>query len=73
MRSRPRQRSPLEGKGDRSAVDEVPTQAPDFVVPLSTSCDSDLTANPIDALRAARVEARCPPEAAVRAFNDAEG
>ena len=63
--------SPLffSGKGDRSAVDEVPTQAPDIVVSLSDALDSDFTANLIDALRAARVNAYCPPEAAVRAFN----
>ena len=64
---------PLEGKGDRSAVDEVPTQAPDFVVSLSVTSDSDLTANLILALRAARVNARCPSEAVVRAFIGAEG
>ena len=73
MRSRPRQRSPLEGKGDRFAVDEVPTQTPDFVVSLSVSSDSDLTANLSPALRAARVIAQCPSEAAVRAGNGVEG
>ena len=56
-----------------TAVDEVPTQAPDFGLSLSVASDSDLTANLIDALRAARVEAQCPSEAAVRAFNGAEG
>ena len=60
---------PLEGKGDRPAVDEVPTQAPDFVVSLSIALDSDLTANLSPALRAARVEAVCPSEAHVRALN----
>ena len=48
-------------------MDEVPTQAPDFVLSLSIASDSALTAKLIDALRAARVEARCPSEAAVRA------
>ena len=50
-------------------MDEVPTWAPAFVLPLSITCDSDLTANLIGALRAARVNARCPSEAAVRALN----
>ena len=36
---------------------------------LSIASDSDLTANLIDALRAARVNAVCPSEAAVRALN----
>ena len=54
-------------------VDEVPTQAPDFGLSLSVSSDSDLTANLIDALRAARVKTQCPSEAAVRAVNGAEG
>ena len=31
-------------------MDEVPTQAPDFIVSLSIALDSDLTANLIDAL-----------------------
>ena len=52
-------------------MDEVPTQAPDIVVSLSDASDSDLTANLIDALRAARVEVCCPSEAAVRAENGA--
>ena len=47
----------------------MPTQAPDFVVSLSIALDSDLTANLSPALRAARVKARCPSEAAVRALN----
>ena len=59
--------SPIEGKGDRSAVDEVPTRAPDFILSLSGTSESDLTANLIDALRAARVNIRCPSKAAVRA------
>ena len=50
-------------------MDEVPTQAPDFVVSLSIALDSELTANLIDALRAARVNAVCPSKAAVRALN----
>ena len=50
-------------------MDEVPTQAPDFVLSLSVASDSDLTANLSLALRAARVVARCPSEAAVRALN----
>ena len=54
-------------------MDEVPTRAPDFVFSLSITSDSDLTANLIDALRAARVKAQCPSEAAVRAGNGAEG
>ena len=54
-------------------MDEVPTQAPDLVVFLSTALESDLTANLIDALRAARVDAACPSEAAVRAVIGAEG
>ena len=36
---------------------------------LSIALDSDLTANLSPALRAARVEARCPSEACVRALN----
>ena len=54
-------------------MDEVPTQAPDFVLSLSIALDSDLTANLIDALRAARVKVRCPSEACVRAGNCVEG
>ena len=54
-------------------MDEVPTQAQDFVVSLSEAFDSDLTANLSLALRAARVEIRCTSEAAVRAFIGAEG
>ena len=54
-------------------MDEVPTQAPDFAVSLSVTSNSDLTANLILALRAARGYACCPSEAAVRAFIDAEG
>ena len=54
-------------------MDEVPTQAPVFVVSLSDAPDSELTANLSPALRAARVNARCPPEACVRAGNGAEG
>ena len=50
-------------------MDEVPTQAPDIVVSLSIASDSGLTANLSPALRAARVEAQCPSEAAVRALN----
>ena len=51
----------------------MPTQAPDFIVSLSNAFDSDLTANLSLALRAARVYAYCPSEAAVRALNGAEG
>ena len=54
-------------------MDEVPTQAPDFIVSLSIAPDSDLTANLSLALRAARVYAYCPSEAAVRAGNCVEG
>ena len=50
-------------------MDEVPTRAPDFVVSLSIALESDITANLNPALRAARVNARCPSEAAVRALN----
>ena len=64
---------PLVGEGGPLAVDEVPTRTPDFIVSLSNAYDSDLTANLSPALRAARVNARCPSEAAVRAFNGAEG
>ena len=63
----------MRGRGTAPAVDEVPTQAPDFVVSLSIAFDSGITANLIDALRAARVNAYCPSKAAVRAFNGAEG
>ena len=42
-------------------------------VSLSEAIDSDLTANLSPALRAARVEAVCPPEAAVRAGKGVEG
>ena len=61
--------APMRGRGTALAVDEVPTRAPAFVLPLSITCDSDLTANLIGALRAARVNACCPSEAAVRALN----
>ena len=44
-----------------------------LLISLSVASDSDLTANLIDALRAARVEALCPSEAAVRAVSSAEG
>ena len=54
-------------------MDEVPTQAPDFIVSLSIAPDSDLTANLSLALRAARVNAACPSEAAVRAVNTEGG
>ena len=54
-------------------MDEVPTRAPDFVASLSNALKSDLTANLSPALRAARVVAYCPPKAAVRAVNCAEG
>ena len=57
----------MRGRGTAAAVDEVPTQAPDFGLSLSVASDSDLTANLIDALRAARVKTQCPSEAAVRA------
>ena len=40
---------------------------------LSIASNSDLTANLILALRAARVNIRCPSKAAVRAFIGAEG
>ena len=63
----------MRGRGTALAVDEVPTQAPDFVLSLSYAPDSDLTANLSPALRAARVYAYCPSKAAVRAFNGAEG
>ena len=59
----------FRGRGTALAVDEVPTRAPAFVLPLSITCDSDLTANLIGALRAARENACCPSEAAVRALN----
>ena len=65
--------SPMRGRGTALAVDEVPTRAPDFVVSLSIASKSDLTANLSPALRAARVNAQCPSEAAVRAGNCAEG
>ncbi len=39
---------------------------------MSNAPDNDLTANPSPALRAARVKACCPSEAAVRALNGAE-
>ena len=43
------------------------------MISLPISSDSDFTANLIDALRAARVNAYCPSEAAVRAVIGAEG
>ena len=54
-------------------MDEVPTQAPDFIVSLSIAFDSRITAKLSLALRAARVVAVCPSEAAVRAGNCVEG
>ena len=65
--------SPMRGRGTALAVDEVPTRAPDFVVSLSIAFESHLTAKLSLALRAARVEAQCPSESAVRAVNGAEG
>ena len=60
----------MRGRGTTLVVDEVPTQAPDSaMISLSYALDSDLTANLSPALRAARVEAVCPSEAAVRALN----
>ena len=44
-----------------------------MLLSLSIALDRDLTANQIDALRVARVEAVCPSEAVVRAVNGAEG
>ena len=49
-----------------TAVDEVPTQAPDFGLSLSVASDSELTANLIDALTrgagedTVSVGSRCP-------------
>ena len=63
----------MRGRGTAAAVDEVPTQAPDFVVSLSNTCDSRITAKLSPALRAARVIVYCPSKACVRAFNGAEG
>ena len=37
--------SPMRGRGTALAVDEVPTQAPDFVSSLSIAFDSRITAN----------------------------
>ena len=62
----------MRGRGTALAVDEVPTQAPDFVVPLSIASDSDLTANLSPALRAGAGEgrmsvgSRCPRLESVR-------
>ena len=36
--------SPMRGRGTALAVDEVPTRTPDFVVSLSISFDSEITA-----------------------------
>ena len=44
-----------------------------LLISLSIAPDSDLTANLSPALRASRVNARCPSEAAVRAGNCVEG
>ena len=58
--------SPTRGRGTAAAVDEVPTQAPDFVVSLSIAFDSGITANLIDALTRGAGEgtlsvgSRCP-------------
>ena len=54
-------------------MDEVPTQVPDFIVSLSDAFDSEITAKLSLALRAARVEIRCPSEACVRAGNSEGG
>ena len=45
--------SPMRGRGTAAAVDEVPTQAPDFVVSLSCVLDNDLTSKLIIMLRPA--------------------
>ena len=64
--------SPTRGRGTALAVDEVPTQAPDFIVSLSIALDSDLTANPIIALTRGAGEcrmsvgSRCPRLESVR-------
>ena len=50
-------------------MDEVPTRTPDFVVSLSGAFDSRITENLSPALRAARVEIRCPSKACARAGN----
>ena len=56
----------MRGRGTAVAVDEVPTQVPDFVVSLSLALESRITANLSPALRAGAgvcmlsVESRCP-------------
>ena len=65
--------APYEGKGDRLRWMRCQPKRRTLLIPLSDASDSDLTANLSLALRAARVNARCPPEAAVRAGNCAEG
>ena len=60
------------GKGDRFAVDEVPTRAPNFVVSLSIALDSRITANLSLALTrgagesTVSVGSRCPRLESVR-------
>ena len=54
-------------------MDEVPTRALNFFLSLSVASNSEITANLIHALRAARVKIRCPSEACVRAIKSVEG
>ena len=60
---------PYEGKGDRLRWMRCQPGRRTLLFSLSFTLDSDLTANLSLALRAARVEAVCPSEAAVRALN----
>ena len=58
--------SPMRGRGTALAVDEVPTQAPDFVSSLSIALDSRITAKLSPALTrgagesTVSVGSRCP-------------
>ena len=65
--------APMRGRGTASRWMRCQPRRRTLLIPLSVTSDSDLTANLSPALRAARVNAVCPSEAAVRAFKGVEG
>ena len=65
--------SPIEGKGDRLRWMRCQPGRRTLLISLSIAQKSGLTANLNLALRAARVNIRCPSEACVRAGKSVEG
>ena len=65
--------SPMRGRGTAPRWMRCQPWRRTLLISLSVTSDSDLTANLSPALRAARVNAVCPSEAAVRALNGVEG